>query len=164
MVLEVPRYQWPSLRVLARKVWLRLREFIIVSWPLLVVGSAVLGLAEYWHWDRAVNAGLSPLTELLGLPQSVGTTLIFGILRKELSVVMLMQALGTTHITGVIAPGQILVFTLFVMFYVPCLATIAVQVKEIGVRLTTLIVGYTLLLATAIALAARLVLQLISFR
>lgn len=164
MVLEVPRYQWPSPRVLTRKVWLRLGEFIIVSWPLLVIGSAVLGVAGYWHWDRVVNAGLSPLTGLLGLPQSVGTTLIFGILRKELSVVMLMQALGTTHITSVIAPGQILVFTLFVMFYVPCLATIAVQVKEIGMQLTALIVGYTLLLATVIGLAARLILQLISFR
>lgn len=162
MVLEVPRYQWPSLGVLERKVWLRLREFMIISWPLLVVGSAVLGLAEYWHWDRVINAGLSPLTGLLGLPRSVGTTLVFGILRKELSVVMLMQALGTTHITSVMHASQILVFTLFIMFYVPCLATVAVQAKEIGIRLTGLVVGYTFLLATVIGFVARMLFRLIS--
>ncbi len=47
MILEVPRYQWPSLRTMVQKVWLRLRDFILVSWPLLIGGSAVLSLAEF---------------------------------------------------------------------------------------------------------------------
>jgi len=83
MILEVPRYQWRSAKVMARKVWLRLREFVTVSWPLLVGGSVVLGLAEHWHLDGYVNAALSPLMALLGLPSAVGVTLVFGILRKS---------------------------------------------------------------------------------
>jgi len=118
MILEVPRYQWPSAKMITRKVWLRLREFVVVSWPLLVVGSVVLGLAEFLHWDRIVNLALLPLTAVLGLPASVGTTLIFGILRKELSMVMLVQALGTNQINTVMTPGQILVYTIFIMFYI----------------------------------------------
>jgi ferrous iron transport protein B len=85
MVLEVPRYQIPSAKVMMRKVWYRLREFVVLSWPLLIGGSLVLGIAEYLHWDRTINLALSPLTGVLGLPLVVGTTLIFGVLRKELS-------------------------------------------------------------------------------
>lgn len=158
MILEVPRYQWPSGEVIARKVWLRLREFVVVSWPLLVAGSVVLGLAEYLRWDRYVNATLSPLTALLGLPAAVGTTLIFGILRKELSMVMLVQALGTTQINTVMTAAQILVYTIFIMFYIPCLATLVAMTKEIGGQLTLKATAYALLLAMVLGVAARFVL------
>jgi len=159
MLLEVPRYQFPRLKVMTRKVWFRLREFVVLSWPMLIVGSAVLGLAEHWHWDRAINLTLSPLTHLLGLPAVVGTTLIFGILRKELSMIMLVQALGTTQVSSVMTATQILVFTIFVTFYIPCFATIATMVREIGRKMTAIAVGYSLLTATALAATTRMVLS-----
>ena len=159
MILEIPRYQWPSRRMTSRKVWLRLREFVVVSWPLLVGGSGVLGVAEFWHWDRLINAGLSPLTSILGLPASVGVTLVFGVLRKELSMVMLVQALGTTNIHAALSTAQILTFTIFVTFYIPCLAALAAMVKEIGGRLTALAAAYSVALATILGIASRLLLQ-----
>jgi ferrous iron transport protein B len=157
MVLEVPRYQMPSLKVMTRKVWFRLREFVVLSWPLLIAGSAVLGLAEYWHWDHAINVALSPLTRVLGLPIAVGTTLVFGLLRKELSMIMLVQALGTTQIRQVMTASQILVFTIFITFYIPCIATIATLLKQIGRKMTAFAIGYSFLVATALAVATRFV-------
>ena len=92
---------------------------------------------------------------MLGLPEVVGTTLIFGILRKELSMIMLIQALGTPHILSVMTASQIVVFTFFVTFYVPCVATLVVLVKETGWKLTAAVAAYSLLAATIIGLAAR---------
>jgi len=161
MVLDVPRYQWPKLSVIARKVWLRLREFVVLSWPLLIGGSLVLGLIEHWHWHHYVNAALSPLTRLLDLPFATGTTLVFGVLRKELSMVMLGQALGTDQINQVMTSTQIVVFTLFVAFYIPCLATIASLVRELGRKLTAYALAYTMIAATVLALIARLALRLV---
>jgi ferrous iron transport protein B len=157
MVLEVPRYQIPSAKVMARKVWFRLREFVVLSWPLLIGGSVVLAIAEHWHWDRSINLALSPLTGLLGLPMVVGMTLVFGVLRKELSMIMLVQALGTTAIGQTMTVGQILVFTIFITFYIPCLATIATLLKEIGRKMTLLALGYSFAIATVLAVATRLV-------
>jgi len=157
MVLEVPRYQIPAAKVMTRKVWLRLREFVVLSWPLLIAGSVILGLAEHWHWDHAINMALSPLTRVLGLPLAVGTTLVFGVLRKELSMVMLVQALGTTEVARVMTTGQILAFTIFITFYIPCLATIAALVKEIGRKMTMVSIGYSLVVATLLGVATRLV-------
>jgi len=155
MLMEVPAYRVPGVRVVVLKTWWRLREFVLVAFPLLVVGSVVLSLVDYYGWQHGINAALSPFTALLGLPRSVGLTLIFGVLRKELSLLMLMQALGTTHVLGVMTAAQILIFTLFVTFYIPCMATLASMTRELGWRLTLAASGALLALAIVVSLAAR---------
>ena len=159
MLMEVPAYRVPATRVVALKTWWRLREFVLVAFPLLVIGSILLSLVDYYGWQHGINAALSPLTALLGLPRSVGLTLIFGVLRKELSLLMLMQALGTTHVLGVMSAAQILIFTLFVTFYLPCMATLASMMRELGWRLTLAASGALLALAMVVSLAARAVLM-----
>ena len=109
-----------------------------------------------------MNALLRPLTVLLGLPETVGTTLVFGILRKELTLLMLFQALGTTQVLSVMTLAQIMVFTLFVTFYIPCVATVAALTKEIGWKMMSLVVLYTLFSATLIGLLARLAFSLVA--
>jgi ferrous iron transport protein B len=155
MLMEVPPYHHPALRVVLLKTWWRLREFVIIAAPLLIAGSALLGMIEFLGWERFINIGLSPLTKLLGLPSAVGLTLVFGVLRKELSLMMLMQALGTTQVATVLSTGQILVFTLFVTFYLPCLATLATLAREIGWKLTAAAATVLFVLAITISLAAR---------
>jgi ferrous iron transport protein B len=156
LILEIPELQVPSLKTLAAKTWLTLKEFIVIAWPLLVVSSVVLGLLEWAHAAGSVNQLLAPLTvTLLGLPAAVGMTLIFGILRKELTLVMLVQALGTTQIQNVMSNGQMLTFTLFVVFYVPCVATIAVMAKELGWRDTVVISAFSVVVAIVVSVAGR---------
>jgi ferrous iron transport protein B len=70
--------------------------------------------------------------------------------------VMLVQVLGTTHITSVVTPAQLLVFTVFVTFYFPCVATLGALFKEVGGKLTLLAVTYTTVLAIALSIAVRL--------
>jgi ferrous iron transport protein B len=129
------------------KTWLRLKDFILIAWPLLILGSVVLGVVEFFELSEGLNRLLSPVTAILGLPGEVGITLIFGVLRKELSMLMLFQALGTSDVQAVMTGGQILVFTVFVVFYIPCVATIGVLTKQIRWKKTTLIVVFTFVLA-----------------
>jgi ferrous iron transport protein B len=156
LILEIPELQLPQLKTLAAKTWLTLKEFITIAWPLLVVSSVVLGLLEWAKAADTINAMLAPLTvAAMGLPAAVGMTLIFGILRKELTLVMLVQALGTTHLSAVMTNGQMLTFTLFVVFYVPCVATVAVMAKELGWRDTAVISAFSVVLAIVIAVIGR---------
>jgi len=155
LILEIPSYKVPSTGVVAAKVWLRIREFIVLAFPLLIAGSLLLSLFEYLHWDHYLNVGFLPITWALGLPMSLGVTLIFGVFRKELSLIMLFQALGTTQVASVLSAGQMMVFTLFVMFYIPCVATIAVLTRELGRRKTFLVLASTTAIALIVALIAR---------
>jgi len=156
LILEIPSYQLPPLQNTLKKSWYRIREFIVIAWPILIVGSALLALMEYAGVERYFNWFLSPLTHLLDLPISVGTTLIFGLLRKELSMIMLTQALGTTQVLTVMTKPQIMVFTVFVTFYIPCLATIAALWREIGKKGALLAILFTLSVAIFLALITRI--------
>jgi len=161
LILEIPVYQFPVLKNTLKKSWYRIREFIIIAWPLLIIGSALLALMEYGKVDLYFNRFLSPLTYLLDLPVSVGTTLIFGLLRKELSMIMLTQALGTTQVLAVMTKTQIMVFTVFVTFYIPCLATIAALWREIGKKGALLAILFTLFIAIILALFTRIFLGIV---
>jgi ferrous iron transport protein B len=161
LILEIPAYQFPVLKNTLKKSWYRIREFIVIAWPILIIGSALLSLMEYGKVDLYFNRFLSPLTHLLGLPVSVGTTLIFGLLRKELSLIMLTQALGTTQVLTVMTKSQIMVFTVFVTFYIPCLATIAALWREIGKKGALLAILFTLSVAVILGFATRVFLGII---
>ncbi len=156
MIMEIPAYHIPSIKILLSKVWLRMKEFVVIAWPLLIIGSITLSLLKHWHAESFINQLVSPITLLLGLPIAVGTTLIFGVLRKELSMVMLVQALGATDISTVMSATQIMTFTIFVLFYIPCVATVAVLIKEIGSKRTIFAILFTFLIAIFLAILTKL--------
>ncbi len=155
LLMEIPEYRRPTWVNVARKSWHSLKEFIVVAWPILILGSLVLSLLKYFGFESYVNEACRPFTTLLGLPAVVGVTLLFGIMRKELSLIMLTEALGTTHITQALSLAQLLTFTIFVLFYIPCAATIAALSREIGWKGAAVAVAGSLALATGLALLAR---------
>ncbi len=156
LILEMPVYRLPTLRTVASKAWLRIREFILEAWPFLIVGSVILAVMNFYNLAQITDIIFRPVTWLLGLPASVGTPLIFGILRKELSLIMLGQALGSMDFSLVLTKLQMLSYTVFVVFYVPCLATLVAIHKELGTRRTFQIAGITLLVAVLTAVVVRL--------
>ena len=162
LVLEIPELSLPDPKTLAAKTWLALKEFITIAWPLLIASSIVLGVLEWADAADVINGALSPLTVwVLGLPAVVGMTLVFGVLRKELTLVMLVQALGTTDVDTVMTTQQLLTFTLFAVFYVPCIATIAVLARQMGWRGAALISAFTVVVAVAVSVLGRVVYSLV---
>ncbi len=135
VIMEVPPLRQPYPKIVARKVWLRLREFVMVAWPVLILSSLALSLLSYAGADATINGLLAPLTtSVLHLPVAVGIPLFLGLFRKELTLIMLGAALGTEAIGTVLSTGQILVLVVFTMLYVPCIATLAAQWREGGWR------------------------------
>jgi ferrous iron transport protein B len=102
---------------------------------LLVGGSVVLALFNHVGADNLINILLAPVTVWwLGLPLALGVPLLFGVLRKELSLLMIYQALGTQEIGSRLDSVQIVTLLLFLTFYIPCVSTFAVMLKTIGRR------------------------------
>jgi len=133
LIMEMHDYRWPHMKTILKQTWFRVAEFIKIAFPLIIVGSLVLKLASVSGWLETVASALSPVTDAwLGLPPIVGITLIFGVLRKELSLVMLAALLGTSDFALVLTPVQMIVFTLVAMLYIPCIATIAALVRDFG--------------------------------
>lgn len=155
LILEMPPYRVPTLRNVVNKAWFRVREFVVEAWPILIAGSAALAILNYFDFAYVFNWIVRPFTWALGLPSATGVPLIFGILRKELSLIMLGQALGATDFSSVLTPTQMTVFASFVMFYLPCLATLSVLKRELGTRAMLVISALTVVVALFAALFVR---------
>jgi ferrous iron transport protein B len=160
LILEIPSLKTPSFSNMIKKVYFQLKSFIGFAWPILIAGSVVLGLLQFFHIDKTVNLILSPVVEhALGLPEELGVTLIFGFLRKELSLIMMLQALGVNYnqLLSVISQQQILVFTVFLSFFIPCLSTVAIIWKEIGRKWAMVSIFLNTSVALLISFIARLI-------
>jgi len=155
LILEIPPYRIPTLRTVTQKAWFRIKEFLVEAWPLLIGGSAILALANFFNAADFFNSLARPFTWTLGLPPATGVPLIFGIFRKELSLVMLGQALGSMSFDTVLTSVQMITFTVFVMFYVPCLATLSALRRELGTKDMFVITGLTVVIAMVTALLSR---------
>jgi ferrous iron transport protein B len=158
LIIEMPVYRLPTLRTVTAKAWFRIREFVFEAWPILIVGSVIMAALNFYQITSYFDLLFRPFTWALGIPLEVGTPLIFGIFRKELSLIMLAQAFGTTNFSSVLTPDQMISYTIFVVFYIPCLATMITIKNELGLKNMWLITGLSVVVALIAALFVRLLL------
>lgn len=156
LIMEMPSYKMPSIRNTLLQAWRSIRSFIYMAIPVIVLSTFAIKLVEVLGWLEPFSDSLSPITVgWLGLPSIVGITLIFGILRKELTIIMLAALLGTSAFDTVLTPIQMITFAIVTMFYVPCAATIAALNKELGwknaLSITVFEIVFAILLAGAAA-------------
>ena len=85
----------------------------------------------------------------------LGVPILFGVLRKELSLLMIYQALGTFEVGRYLDQVQITTFLLFLTFYVPCISTFAVMAKTIGRREAMFSVSLSVAVALLVSGLAR---------
>ncbi len=148
LIMEMPSYRKPSLTITSRQTWFRLSGFVKMAFPLIIVAGAVIKAMEVYGLLDIVSTLISPVTVgLLGLPSITGVLLIVGILRKELTILMLASLLGTSQFNAVLTPIQMYVFSFVVMLYIPCIATIAVLVQEFGWKDATYITVFEIAFA-----------------
>ena len=149
IIMDVPPLRRPYPGLVAKKVWWRLREFLVFAWPVIAVSSLVLAFISSIGVDKLINTALSPVTSgILKLPDVTGITLFLGIFRKELTLLMLSQAFGGADISTILSKGQILVLVVFTVLYIPCIATISTLWKEGGWKVAL----YSIALNTTVAL------------
>ncbi len=151
LIMEMHDYRLPHLKTVLKQTWFRLVEFIKIAFPLIIVGSLLIKIAEVLGLLQPIATMLSPITVLwLGLPVITGITLIFGVIRKELTLIMLATLVGTTNFAQVLTPIQMVVFTIVAMFYIPCIATIAALVKEFGWKIALFMTVFEIFFAMSL--------------
>jgi ferrous iron transport protein B len=149
LIMEMPPYKKPTFKSVLFKTWSRTKDFIYFAFPIIIVGSFVVEALALSGVISVTVQFLSPLmTGWLGLPAVTAVPLIFGFLRKELALILLSEALSTVSMSiQSLTSIQMVVFTLVVMLYIPCLATVATCWREFGWKKTLYIALATVGLA-----------------
>jgi ferrous iron transport protein B len=193
LVLDLPAYQRPTLRLTASVTWMRLRSFlrtaggIIVAtvtavWVLQAIpvhGSAAFGAVPpedslFAAVSRAIAHVFSPAG--FGDWHTAGA-LVVGFVAKEAVLTSWAQTYAAADPTAGLSPhglqehvssafatssggavsAAVFAFLVFLLAYTPCVATVAAQRREIGLRWT----GFGIALQLTVAwTAAVLVFQL----
>lgn len=129
LIMEMPSYKKPQAKSILIKTWARTKDFVFMAFPIIIIGSVVIETLAISGLINYVVEGAAPLVNgWLGLPAISGIPLIFGVLRKELTLILLSGLVPLESLTAV----QMIVFALVIMIYIPCIATFAACVKEFG--------------------------------
>jgi len=135
MIMEMPDYHIPHLPGVLGQTWQRTKSLIWIVLPAYIVGSIAITAAYAAGFLEPINSALAPVTVLLlGLPVMTGVVFVFGIIRKEMTILALAALFGTTVFSRIMTPAQLIVFALVTMLYVPCLSTVLVLAQEFGWR------------------------------
>jgi ferrous iron transport protein B len=162
LIMAMPGYKTPNLKTILYQTWEGLREFIYIAAPIVIISGVVIQAINLAGWMPAISNFLNPVTAgWLGLPAITGILLIFGILRKELILVMLAAFLGTTDFGKALNPQQMITLAIVSMFYVPCVATISVLWKDYGWKRAMLVCILEIAFAIILAGFVRRLLELV---
>ena len=148
LIMEIPPLRKPSTKIVLKQSWFRIKDFIYFAFPIIIFGSFLLQILDLTNLLNSFVNLVSPFfVSFLGLPPLTSIPLIFGILRKELSLIMLFSLFGTTNVLSFMTPKQIIIYSLITLFYFPCVATFSVLRKEIGLFSAILMTVFEMIFA-----------------
>lgn len=125
LFLEIPPYRIPYFKGLTKKIWMRLRWFLKEAIPFVLLGVLIVNLLYLFGIMQLISRLASPVFNLLfGLPGEAAGALIMGFLRKDLAVGMLVPLNLSFR--------QLVVASVVLSMYFPCIATFSVLLKELG--------------------------------
>ncbi|MFX1258072.1 MAG: ferrous iron transport protein B [Promethearchaeota archaeon] len=157
LIMEMHEYRVPNFNVIVKQTYMRSKEFLFKALPIIIILGILLEIMLIFNLLEPINIVLSPITVFwLGLPIVVGVFLIYGILRKELTLVLLAILASSMGVSllELMTPIQMIVFCLVTMLYVPCFATIIIIAKQTNwkyaLQISLLEIGIALLIGGAV--------------
>lgn len=143
-MMELPAYRLPSFKTTLMLLWEKAKDFLKKAFTIIFISSIVIWFLQ--SFDTRINyvndnslsmlASISkvitPIFKPLGLDRwEICASLVTGLTAKEAVVSTLSVLFGTTDITSFITLLQGISLLVFVLLYMPCVATFAVLRKEL---------------------------------
>lgn len=150
--MELPPLRWPKPSHIAKKTWTRLVMYIKELIPIFILISVIiwaLDLFGIFHWFISC---VSPLVNAIGLPDSTSSSFVLGFFRRDFGAAGLMTIQNT--LSGV----QLLVASITLTLFLPCVAQFMIMIKERGLKLAFLIAIISIVLAFTMGFLVNLLL------
>jgi ferrous iron transport protein B len=126
LLIEIPPYRLPSWRTVLPKLWMRVYGFLRGAVPIILAAVLVISILYVLGiFDAIANFTAPVVSGLLGLPKEAVTTLVIGFLRKDAALGMLAPL--------ALSAKQLVVGSVVLAMFFPCIATFVVLLRELGV-------------------------------
>ena len=150
--MELPPLRWPKLSHIAKKTWTRLVMYIKELIPIFILISVIIWALDLCGIFQWIIACISPIVNAIGLPSSTSSSFVLGFFRRDFGAAGLMTI--QNQLTGV----QLLVASVTLTLFLPCVAQLMIMIKERGVKLASLIAVMSITLAFAMGFIVNLLL------
>jgi len=149
-LLEIPPYRFPPLLMLWKKLYFRIKGFLVEALPVVLLGVCFINILIYFKLFDFVTAIFAPVIHgLFGLPKEAVVALAIGFLRKDVAVGMLMP-LG-------LSANQLFIGATLLAISFPCVASFVVLGKELGlkglIKSTSIMVGISIIVGALLHFA-----------
>ena len=147
LLIEIPPYRLPPWRTVLQKLWIRVSSFLKEAFPIILGSIAVINILYILGvFDAIANFTAPVVTGLLGLPKEAVTAIVIGFVRKDVALGMLAQL--------ALSPGQLVVGTVVLAMFFPCVATFVVLIREL--RVINMLKSAGIMLAAALLVGGAL--------
>jgi ferrous iron transport protein B len=127
LLIEIPPYRFPPASLVLKKLYLRIKGFLIEAVPIVLLGVLVINLMMFFKIFDSVTGIFAPVVRgLFGLPKEAAIALAVGFLRKDVAAGMLVPL-------GLNVKQLFIAVTLLALSF-PCIATFVVLWKELGLK------------------------------
>jgi len=155
-VLELPPLRRPRPRNILVKTAARIEWYLKEAVPLFVLGTLILFAADRMHLLEGVERAVGPLLVAgLGLPRETAEAFVIGFLRRDFGAAGLHRLARE----GRLDPRQVLVATVTMTLFIPCVASFFMIVKERGWRTGLAVAGFVFSFALAAGAALNVALR-----
>ncbi len=150
LFLEIPPYRIPYISGLFKKLWIRIKTFLTDAVPMIIFGVFVAGMLDVFRVTDFVSKIFGyPVVLFFGLPKEIVSVMILGFLRKDVSVALLKPFN--------LSIKQMIIACVFMVLYLPCVATFFTLLKEMGAKNTLKIIFLTLFVGTIVSILLNLI-------
>ncbi|MFC2010521.1 FeoB small GTPase domain-containing protein [Chloroflexota bacterium] len=126
LLIEIPPYRLPPWRIVLQKLWMRTYGFLKEAIPIILIAVLVINILYLLGIFNAIANFTAPVvTNLLGLPKEAVTAIAIGFLRKDVALGMLGPL--------ALSPNQLVVGSVVLSMFFPCIATFTVLIRELGI-------------------------------
>ncbi len=133
LLLELPVYRKPSIKNVFSKSWIRMKDFVYVVIPLLMIFGIIYGILDVTNLTESIVNPFAFVTSWLGLPNKTIIPLMFGFLQKDLTGPMLLSSLGS-DIPSALTSLQLYTFGVASTLGIPCIIALGMFIKEFGFK------------------------------
>ena len=146
-VMELPNYRMPVAMNVWHLLWDKAKDFLSRAFTVIFLASIVIWLLQTFDFhlqmvpaeeaSRSMLAQISSLVAPVFEPLGCGdwrvvTSLVSGLLAKEVVVSTLSTLFAGVALTEVFTPGVAYTLLVFCLLYTPCMATMATVRRELG--------------------------------
>ncbi|KAA0257794.1 ferrous iron transport protein B [Deferribacter autotrophicus] len=155
--MEVPPLRMPSLKNVFLKTYSRLKWYALEVIPLFIFASILIWIGKITKLFDLFSLILSYPAKLAGLPEKMGEIFLYGFFRRDFG------AAGLYDIQNILSIRHLLVASVILTLFVPCIAQLSVMIKERGFKTSMIIFGTVIPFAFFVGIILNAILVMVGY-